>query len=232
MIRQAYGDESGSGEDFPWMIYAGYVASIDNWLSFTEAWNASLAADPPFIGERFHMSKVWRKPKKHGWPSRTMHERLADLAEVIVEHVDAAAVVVLPREVWNTAARFGTPHVPYTYLINNFITLLLKAPKHIVDKKRDTLNIVLDWQEKQKPMIDRCLPDIRDQLEAEDIAHVDQIHCPRDTSLYVPLQAADMLAWFEMRKRRYPDDDIDNHNAYKTLLKCKKRAWTLQPSHS
>lgn len=209
MMLQAFIDDSGNDGKSPVFILAGYVASFENWETFSEEWDRVLNPEDGFQMGVLKMKNAYsnrrRRSPYFGLTDQEMEDRLKSLVGVINRHAMHGVVSVIPYAIYNRLIRgkfnlLGTSTLDRPYWISFFgiMARLLQVTKHL--KLDDKVDFIFDTQDNEsKPLLmseyDRFInlapPDLRNLSGGYPIFKKDDE--------VLPLQAADMLAWHVRR---------------------------------
>ncbi len=219
MVR-AFIDDSGSGGDNRYFVLAGYAADLPTWESFANAWKAVLDA-PPAI-KYFKMSEAEsRKGEFLGFSERERSDKVNALIDVILGHnvfegscrLQFAAYEEILKPLFKDLPQWDDP---YLYLAIPLVTLFASyerrygAPQRSAasdavvlvggDRSIDPVDFVFDTHDKQGI---RRAKRAYEQLkahplyqQADYIGNIDY----RDDKDFLPLQAADLIAWQDRRR--------------------------------
>jgi hypothetical protein len=193
----AYFDASGSMGDSPVFVMAGYLGRVADWEKFTPKWQAAL--DAPKKIDYFKMSEAWaRRGEFLGWREEDRDARLKLLAPITNEYAMGAIASVVPVEAWKkhfVGRMANTYHDrPYFFSFHGVIANAVKFlhPKGIQEK----IDFIFDSEDGEpiaeildgySRFFEFAPPHLRDYIGDPPIF--------RDEKKFLPLQAADMLAW-------------------------------------
>jgi hypothetical protein len=197
VILQACIDESGTKNQDSYFTFAGFIAGAEDWASFSTDWQARLDAEPTL--EYFKMREAAGNPSGafKNWKREDVHEKVRELVGVIKQHAKLAIhcatnlqhfddVLVSPK-------LLASPYAsPYTW---SFSAVLAGVGYEAIDMKAEELEIIFDQHDKYAPVVKRTYPVIKESCDPElsRILPVEPMF--RDDHKFLPLQAADMLAW-------------------------------------
>jgi hypothetical protein len=200
-------DDSGSEPSSPQFVLAGYVLPAEEWAKFSDAWDKQLALGKPI--RYLHMKETGRDFKGgqfDGWAVDEIDEKLLSLAEVI----NARQPISLAAHArWSEYQTFQAVSdrakfipSPYKALFHEVIRIMYnwgermnnpQSVDFIFDEQGDVGFEAASWYLETKaafPPYARpffgSTPEFKDDL------------------LVLPLQAADMLAWFQRRQLCQP----------------------------
>lgn len=221
MSLQAYFDDSGSdtaSDNF--FVLAGYITTVAKWAKFSDEWQACLDRSPGAAyfksTEAMHLRGEFRLDK--GWTRELRDERVVELAHIIWRHCPIAlSAVVRHQDFADTIATLpmfsGEKTIsnrhPYTFLwyhllseiwLNGHTFGLGKGPCDCIFDKQ--LGFEAEayrfWQTLEEAMGKPPVPPWFDWIGSAPIF--------RDDKNFLPLQAADLLAWANRRALASPDD--------------------------
>ena len=185
LMLQAYCD--GSTEAGVALIFAGYLGSVDTWLAFSNEWDELLKLGPG----AFKMSDIGASQMERAM----FHYRLIEKAPIY--GIGCAIPIGSLRKVVDELQVNPAYSNPYLLAWRAILTLVLEGAKilglidpieFIFDKQSDQVHIIRSWEAfyDTVPMITRGKirgrPSFRNDKEI------------------VPLQAADMLAWWARKQ--------------------------------
>ncbi len=180
---QAYVDDStGSGAV---MVLAGYVATVPQWLDLTQRWERALAMEPPL--RVFKMNKLKQEHNR---------ERVEYFYRIIEETVAAGFYIAIPIEAhakvcaeFRVAARYRSPYyMAWILLISVFRKLHTHTAGH------PPLDLIFDNQ-KEEQFVTKAWHILKARQKG-DVAPFRSTPVFKDDEDVLPLQAADLLAWW------------------------------------
>jgi hypothetical protein len=193
-MLQAYVDGSGTGDPNE-LILAGYVATAETWREFSREWKSCLdEANLPY----FKMNEMTSRPELAAYFYRVIerHEVLAALSVTI----DTAALRKVVREIVPAPdIRAEKLENPYFFAFRAMIECLaalqdkigISEPvDFIFDDESEKVRILPIWE----LVKDAMRPDIRERIGSNPIF--------REDHKFMPLQAADLYAWWVRRWHR------------------------------
>ena len=219
---RAFIDDSGSGGESPWFVLAGYLGTIEAWDAFNEPWCAVLDRPPKL--DYFKHSEVYGS-QWAGMSTTERNERVDAFIEVIGNHALRSIYVRLKQQDYDEAIK---PYIPpmwqnaYYFLFIGFLSAATMTAKHLGDGNR--IEFFFDSNrevEEPSKMLYRQtanLPQFRDL--------VDNIHY-EDEKIFLPLQAADLLAWQIRRRFSVQENRVPILNALSTALPDRRSAIQL-----
>jgi hypothetical protein len=195
MTLQAFIDDSKTGDlTKPGAVFvlAGYVSSVSDWLTFTDEWQAVLNGPPTL--DKFKMSQFVHR---YGMEDT----RLVAFRRVIERHVRGAITASVDMDVYRRFVSFYPPKTiqnPYYLLLLDLIIQLKRAAPLI--KLDGKIEFVFDEQLRDKDVIKYTwsrIPETRPDIAAF-IGNEPKWEKEEE---FLPLQAADAIAWWTRRHR-------------------------------
>jgi hypothetical protein len=195
-VAFAFVDDSGSGGDSRFYVLGGYVASIPEWKSFAVKWQEVLDLQPKL--DYFKMSQAESlKGNFLGFTVDQRDERLSRFIDVILTHEVREASVAVPYAAFCEVLEPVLPRThssPYYFAFVAMVTALSGfyrhggAPKEVVD-------FIFDIQQGKQARMDRLYGSFKGWYPKWQLGRVDY----RTDQEYLPLQAADLIAWHNRR---------------------------------
>ena len=193
-MLKAFVDDSGSGGESPWFVLAGYVGTVEGWDAFDPQWRAALDAPPRIQYFKGHEAESLRPDGQ--WSGVTKEERdkkIDALVEIIHRYAHRAIYIRVRQKDYDDIIKEYVPcewDNAYYYLFQCFVAAAMATEKYL--GSGDPLDFVFDSHESfQKPSerlygYMQCMEQF-----AGRIINVSY----RDEKRFLPLQAADLLAW-------------------------------------
>lgn len=191
-MLKVFMDDSGSGGDSPWYVLAGYVGTVDSWIKFEGEW-AALLSSPKAI-EYFKASQAEsRKDQFDGFSIEERNAKLDGFVQIVNRYALQAVYVRTLQRHYDEVIKGKVPpewDSPYYLLLTAFILSCTTAEKYL-GQSRPMEFVLYSSQrfEKTAERFDamlRPLPQVNGRVA--NIAY-------RDEKEFLPLQAADLLAW-------------------------------------
>jgi hypothetical protein len=195
---RAFIDDSGSGGDSPWFVLAGYVGTVEAWDSFDKPWRTVLDGHPKL--EYFKSSEAESLRPDGQWAGISKGERnqrIDTLIEVIGNHTLRSLYVRLKQQDYNEIIK---PYIPdawdnaYYHLFIGSIAAFTSIEKHLGASR--PIEFFFDRQNRLEKPSKRLYDMVGGQLFGNRVVDVHY----EDEKLFLPLQAADLLAW-QLRRR-------------------------------
>ena len=205
---QAFIDESGLDGSGPVLVFAGYIGEAEDWARFSDEWKAVLDKEPKISAFRMHDAAA-RWGEFANWPRELRDERLREFARVVGQYpltaihcsMDIAGHgEILKRE-------HGKPLNQLYFW--PFQIMILAVAFELVDQGcKERFEVIFDANDIFGPKAKAWYPIIRAATEVIDadayaILPVEPIF--KSDEEFLPLQAADMLAWLFRRGWAEPD---------------------------
>jgi hypothetical protein len=199
VMLQAYLDDSGSDGLGPVFLLSGYVATAQAWKQFSEDWRKALDGPPKL--EYFKMREANSLRKQFwGWNETQRNDLLMTLAQIIKRHVSLGITSALWYEDLEKAcADFADITSEWKglhqYQILFHGTMAYVANHYIGAKSKDQIEFIFDEQGFWGLQAIIASNTVRPLLQPKEreIRAAPAIH--GNDKDYLPLQAADMIAW-------------------------------------
>ncbi len=190
LVLQAYIDGSG-GRDRAALILAGYVATVEQWLPFTDEWDAKLKqAGKPYV----KMSEMASEP-----------EFAAYFYKVIEQHVAAGIAFAIPiAPLQKVCDELGYPsdspiRNPYYMASKGIINVTAQYQQHEIGLQ-EPINFIFDQQSEEGRIRRAWDSYVNGRIPPEVKALTGEKPLFLDDTKHAPLQAADIYAWWLRRK--------------------------------
>ena len=200
MVLQAAVDDSGKGIR-PVFVLAGFVLSAAEWSAFADQWQDALDLSPRI--EYFKMQEAWTfKGQFSRFSTGQRDERLQKLVSVILAHRPLVIREVIHHEHYERhfkgriAKRMD---YPYFLCVKNIIGLLII---HQLTKNwhpKEPVDFIFDEQGKEGDVIQRTWQFTVENIPANFKPLLGNRPIHRNEKDFLPLQAADLLAWYSRR---------------------------------
>ena len=199
VMLQAYVDDSISSEGSQRLYLAAYVHTVLAWEMFSDAWAATLKADPPI--DYFHMVEAHnRRDAFAGFSAAERTKKVFALARVI-QHFEP-----LPFHASIAIADFDEllkPYVPYPMATPYFplVYAVMFGIARLHKERGVTLpcDFIFDEHQGLSAKVNTFWDQMGQGLPPETKALIGGSPVFRDDKQVLPLQAADMLVWHVRR---------------------------------
>lgn len=203
LMLNGYIDDSGSEPSTPTFVLAGYVLPAEIWAHFSDEWDKELLRDKPI--NYLHMKEIGKDFKGgqfDGWTFDEIEGKLKSLAGVIQNHNPFALAA---HAQWSEYEKFKMQSSRGEYLQSPYKALFYEITKIMYGAGRiwnnpNSVDFVFDEQGEIGDEAASWYLEIKDAYPPEARAFFGAKPVFRDDSLVLPLQAADMLAWFQRRR--------------------------------
>lgn len=201
MALVAHIDDSGSEPTSSHFVLSGYVHRYEVWAQFSDEWNAARKADRPI--SYLKGSEVWdfKKGEFEHFSKEDRREKIETFTSLIERYSPLGLSVSVKweefREFSSTVPLQKPAKNPYFFLFYSIIGLMLRVSHDysqiepadfIFDDQNGTGRLVRDWW----PIFrERANPSIGALLDVEPLF--------RSEKDVLPLQAADLFAWYARR---------------------------------
>jgi hypothetical protein len=198
MILNGFVDDSYDASVF---VLAGFVAPADEWAAFSDEWEAAINA-PPRIGKLKTSDAMRLKGDFYGWKPEARDEKMRIFYEIIDAHVSFGVSAVIPlgalKKVFGQGFFGKVALNPYFHAISNLVSDV--ARHQIKIGMEEKIDFLFDEQKMEQGKVlaiwDRLAaeapPDVKPMLGATPRFGTDDD--------FLPLQAADMEAWWVRRR--------------------------------
>ena len=191
-VLKAFIDDSGSGGDSEWYVLAGYLGTVEGWDQFDSLWLDVLHEYPRV--EYFKASEAESLRKQFGgFTDEQRNTKLDRLIEVIGRCSRRAICARMRQRVYNDFVKGQVPPAwdsPYYFLFPAVIAASINIERILGDS--ETVDFVFDSDEAHEKGCERLLPALF-PMQSMYGSLVNVIR--RDEKKFLPLQAADLLAW-------------------------------------
>lgn len=200
VVLDGYVDDSGGSGgagDGDHFLLAGYVASSEPWMRFSEEWDAECGKHP--ATPDFKMAIAMRpigSEEGYGWSEEQRERRIESLAEIINRWTRLRVSCVIRRSGYEHIVRGNVPGAIDSAYFLAFYTVIVAVAHYM---GQSNLSGSVDWVFDEQGKVGRkarkhfewiknhASPAIRPYLGVEPIF--------RHDSQLLPLKAADMFAW-------------------------------------
>lgn len=206
-VMKAFIDDSGSGSDSPWYVLAGYVGTVEAWDLFGATWLEVLNGPPKL--EYFKASEAESLRPDGQWAGVTKEQRntrLNALIDVIGKFATRAFYVRTMQKDYDEIIK---PYVPprwdnaYFFLFIGCIAAATSLEKYT--GAGNPIDFVFDTADKKRIVNPSLL--LYDQVSSisQFSGRITNVHY-EDEKIFLPLQAADLLAW-QIRRRYCAEEE-------------------------
>ncbi len=221
MALVAHVDDSGSEPSGGHFVLSGYVHNAESWAQFSDEWSATLDFERPI--EYLKASEVWDW-KKGEFKDFTKEERRAKveaLVEVIEKYNPLGLSVSMNWEEFQECLKFvplqEPARNPYFFLFYSIIGLMLKVGHE--NPILDRVDFIFDNQNGIGRLVWEWWPIFRENASSEIKVLLDAQPLFKDEKKLVPLQAADLFAWYSRREVMGSLDDPWHMDIWERLRK-------------
>lgn len=194
-MLQAYVDDSSTA-DSSILVLGGLIAQAKNWAEFSQEWNEYLGLKPRI--SYFKMSEAASLQGEFaGWVPEIRDERIKLLNAVILNHASAAFSCVMPVDAFRKAFRdYRHKRSPFTFLL---FTMISNMSKHQRDLGfSEPIDFIFDQSSDQKAILSEW-GEFQDGLKHRNLM-VGSAPIFRDDKAVLPIQAADLIAWWARQR--------------------------------
>jgi Protein of unknown function (DUF3800) len=207
LVAQAYVDDSGKSEP-PVYVLAGFVATAKTWAAFSDDWKEILSLGPlPLKYFKMAEAASCESGQFRFWSEERRNERVNQLVAVIKRHLTYGVCSIIPHKVFEEVLKrrkiFRTVKTPFHLALFLIQVELWMQHKKWGDPTR--VDFIFDKEILTQDM--RTLYEVmKNGARPEMKALMGDSLIEGDDKDFMPLQAADMLAW---KVRRHMDDKLN-----------------------
>ena len=203
LMLSGYIDDSGSEPSSPTFVLAGYVLPEEVWERFSDEWAKELLRGKPI--SYLHMKETginFKNGQFDGWSLDEIEKKLMSLAEVIHAHQPLALAA---HTQWSEYEKFRTHssraryiHSPYKALFHEVVRIMYQAGQRW--NNRQSVDFTFDEQGDIGYEAASWYSDMKAAFPPDARPFFGSTPGFKDDLLVLPLQAADMFAWFQRRR--------------------------------
>ena len=206
MPMQVMVDDSGYGiTQSPAFVMAGLIASAEHWATLSDRWRECLD-EPPAIAYLKMYEAAGRKEQFSNWRASAVEKKVRSLVSILIDAAPTVLMITVDHAATVSIKEPGSDREfiisPYMQAYHGFI---MAAAHELADQGvTERFEIFFDEQPSQGQKAKRWYPVMR-LLAAKDIRPILPLepHFQDDID-FLPLQAADIIAW---HTRRYVSTD-------------------------
>ena len=217
---RAFVDDSAANTGDQRLFLAGYLNTADNWERFAVAWDEELCTAPSI--DYLKMAEAQNlRDQFDGWSQPERDKKLFDLARVICHFKPFSFQFSVNRTQYYELVRpvsprgFGNPH-----FIASFGAVSGLARFAASQKIKTPIDFIFDQQDGVDADIGLFFEYMTQQLPRSVRRLITGTPIFRDDKQFLPLQAADMLAWHVRREHEFCTSPETMPMA--DLLRCEK----------
>jgi hypothetical protein len=201
ILQTGYFDDSGSDIGSRWYVLGGFCASVEDWKIVSTRWHQTLNKEPSL--QYFKMSEAMAMDGqfRRGWTIPLRDQRIIELVDIIEELDPPRLYCFLKRSDFDTFVKgilggdaFNDPYFVLFY----HLILSIAANAQSLAWNRDCDFIFDDQGKLGKNAVERW-DWMKQNIDGANAANVSAyLGSPpifRDDIKFLPIQAADMLAW-------------------------------------
>lgn len=193
-MLKAFADDSGSGGDSVWSVLAGYVGTVDAWDRFDSPWQDALHRHPRI--EYFKASEAESLRPDGQWAGiteRQRDEKINSLIDVIGQHARRPVCVRLKQIDYDEIIKGNIPPAwdsPYYIMLPILAGAIINIER--LDGEGESVHLVLDRDDRHQRKFGLLRPAMLPMAALSGkLVNVTR----EDDKEFLPLQAADLLAW-------------------------------------
>ncbi len=197
VVWQAFIDESGNRDHSPVFVMGGFVATVEKWRRFSDEWRRMLDMRSPIAYFKMNEAATLAGQFLH-WSEKLRDERVAIAYGIVEEYVDLQLSCVIELKHFDRLTRRIpkeiSSHNPYLVALSSLITGITHHQKQF--GILEGVDFIFDEQVREQDLIRSEWNLVKEILEPEVEALLGNTPDFRDDQKVLPLQAADMLAWW------------------------------------
>jgi len=202
---RAFTDDSAAQKGDKRLFMAGYLHRTDVWADFSQAWDAELKAWPPikyFKGAEAH-NLSGQFDHKRGWDEAIRQVKMGYLAEIIQHFKPISFQFSINRKLFEDHLKpvspygFGKPHFQLSNVVVGSVVRMAAQ-----NGFTEPIEFIFDEQDGVSADVTMFFEDMMEALPSEARKLIDGTPSFKDDKdkRFMPLQAADMLAWHVRRE--------------------------------
>jgi hypothetical protein len=191
-VLKAFLDDSGSGGDSTWFVLAGYVGTVDGWDRFDPLWSSVLEA-PTKIEYFKSVQAERRKDQFDGFTIDQRDAKLDALIEVIRQCAERSICSRVRQKDYDEIVKGKIPRLwdsPYYFLFSFLIGHAVLTERF--QRSADQTEFVFDSDERHEGPSRKLATNL--EPYSSFTGGIAKVHYQSE-KLFLPLQAADLLAW-------------------------------------
>jgi hypothetical protein len=209
LMLKGFIDDSGSEPSAPTFVLGGYVLPAEVWAKFSDDWNKELSQPRPRPIRYLHMKetgKHFENGQFEGWTVDEIEEKLLWLARVIHAH---EPLVLTAHAQWSEYEKFKAQSSRATFIESPYKALFHEITRIMYGwgKNRgnpQSVDFIFDEQGDVGYEAAGWYADMKAAFPPDAQPFFGSTPEFKDDLLVLPLQAADMFAWFQRRKLCQP----------------------------
>ena len=202
LMLNGYIDDSGSEPSSPTFVLAGYVLPAESWARFSDEWAKELLR-----GKRIdflHMKDTGKNEMGQfdGWTIDEIEEKLMPLAKIIQAHKPFAMAA---HTQWSEYVKFKSQsslaqyvQSPYKALFHEITRIMYLAGQRW--NNQECVDFIFDEQGEIGDEAASWYREMKEAYPPKARPFFGSTPVFKNDNLVLPLQAADMLAWFQRRR--------------------------------
>lgn len=197
---QAFLDESGTKGTHPIFTFAGFIGRAEVWAKFSQEWSVWINRPPRIeylkMAEAVKFDKEFRK-----FGESQRNDKLRGCVEIIKEHLPQWAIhVTVDIAEWHRVLAPDTPRMLSDPYFTSFFGILSGVCYEMLDTMvPEEFEVIFDIHSIFQPRINIWYEFVKEMVRVIHDEALGRIMPPsplfRDDKVFVPLQAADVLAW-------------------------------------
>ena len=221
LVLDGYFDESGTHDESETIAVAGFLAHADQWLWFEGKWREALKK---YGLEFFHMVDFAHRAPGYDWPEDVRQERLGNLISIINKSRPSSFGVAFPKKLFDSVFTGRVrEHIAGPYGFASWLCLNL-ASRELDEVPLETgVSYIFEDGARGKGEFLKMYEALPTFPGGKEGLHVLSLRF-EDKRCFVPLQAADILA-YELNLDRVRQFQPENRRAPLQLLSPTRIKW-------
>jgi uncharacterized protein DUF3800 len=204
VVLQVFIDESGRGqEEEPAFILAGYFARVRSWEAFADKWQEVLSEAPSIkylkASEAYSLSRQFK-----GWSREQRDARLLKFASLIRKSVAGSVTLAVNGIEFNRILKASKGALKNVYPLAVAATVAVVLRSALTSRTRERLEFIFDEGMLNAKLFEVAFDDMMISLPRKATDLIGRRPRMENDKLFVPLQAADLLAWHVRNDWQHP----------------------------
>lgn len=242
MTLHCYVDDSGSEPQSKYYVLAGYIAKVGEWRNFTEQWNERLLSSGLAY---FKMSEAmnWSGEfsEENGWNAESIEKEVDHFSKIIFDNCASSVSCRIQhshfRQYVNSIPsripKNNRAKTPYYLLFCSIISRYWMRCEQLNIKER--CEFIFDnqhgYEHKAKELFPMILDGNKLMFPRSHRSYIGSTPAFEDDKEYLPIQAADMMAWLLRRFKSVGDVGKMSEIAKRNLISIPHHAFDFPESH-
>jgi hypothetical protein len=204
LVLEAFVDDSGNNADSPVFVLAGFVARAETWIAFEKEWKATLEKPPAVAYFKMKECSALRG-QFNGWREPDRDARLLELVSIIKKTAIASVFSLVKRDDFKEVfgkLREPIGKAPYNLIYYSLMSATIRSMR--ANGIEEPVEFIFDEQPHLSDSVQGVWSTVLAGMDPSYRALIGGRPIHGDDKKYLPLQAADLLAW-HIRRWYYAD---------------------------